>query len=223
MTVLQWDLPGEREFETGVEQGVLYLADGTGAYNQAVAWNGLVSVTETPSGAESNKQYADNRVYANLLSAEEFGGTIEAFMWPEEWNLCDGRAMPKKGVYAGQQTRRPFGLVYKTLLGNDLLSTDFGYKLHLAYGCLASPSESQYTTVNDSPEPITFSWEFSSTPVSAGVGLKPTALITIKSTEVDPDDLASLEALLFGTATDPAELPMPADVFALFTDPPVGP
>lgn len=223
MSVLQWDLPGEREYETGVEQGVLYLPDGTGAYNLGVAWNGLVSVTETPSGAESNKKYADNKVYANIQSAEEFGGTIEAFMWPAEWNLCDGIATPKPGIYVSQQARRTFGLSYKTLLGNDLLGTDYGYKLHLAYGCLASPSEKQYTTVNESPEPVNFSWEFASTPVSAGAGLKATALITIKSTEVDPDELAALEALLYGTASEVAELPAPADVFALFTAPPAGP
>lgn len=217
MVALLWDQVSEREYETGVEKGVLYLPDGTGAYNTGVAWNGLVSVTESPSGAESNKQYADNRVYANIQSAEEFGGTIEAFMFPTEFGVCDGTAAPKKGVYVGQQTRKPFGLCYKTLLGNDTEGTDFGYKLHLVYGALASPSEKQYSTVNDSPEPNTLSWEFTTSPVEVP-GLKPSAILTINSTEVDPDDLAALETLLYGSLSDEPELPLPADVIALFTD-----
>ena len=220
MSELKWDQTTEREYETGVEKGVLYLPDNTGAYNTGFAWNGLVSVTEAPSGAESNKQYADNRVYLNLQSAEEFGGTIEAFMYPEEFAVCDGTASPKKGLYLGQQTRKVFGLSYKTLLGNDAEGNDFGYKLHLVWGALAAPSEKAYTTVNDSPEPVTFSWEFSTTPVEVP-GFRPSAILTIKSTEVDPEELAALEELLYGTSGTPGtepELPLPADVFALFTD-----
>lgn len=218
MAKLLWDQVGERFYETGARQGVLYLPDGSGAYNQGVAWNGLVSVTESPSGAESNKQYADDRVYVNLQSAEEFGGTIEAFMCPREFYACDGTAPAKPGVYVGQQPRKTFGLSYRTILGNDVDQNAFGYKLHLVYGCLAAPSEKGYTTVNESPEPITFSWEFSTTPVDVP-GFSPTALITIPSNEVDPDELAALEDLLYGTEAGEPELPLPADVFALFTTP----
>jgi hypothetical protein len=219
MAELKWDQVGEKQYETGVEKGVLYLPDGAGAYNTGFAWNGLVSVTESPSGAESNKQYADNRVYLNLQSAEEFGGTIEAFMYPSEFAQCDGTAEVKPGVYVGQQDRKSFGLSYKTLLGNDTEGNSFGYKLHLVYGALAAPSEKPYSTVNDSPEPITLSWEFSTTPVDVP-GHKPSAIITINSTEVAAADLESLEALLYGDVTNEPELPLPADVFALFVTPP---
>jgi hypothetical protein len=219
MVALVWDQTGDRLYETGVERGVLYKPDATGAYNTGFAWNGLVSVTESPSGAESNKQYADNRVYLNLQSAEEFGGTIEAFTYPLEFGECDGTAEAKPGVYLGQQDRKTFGLSYRTLLGNDVEGNSYGYKLHLVYGALASPSEKSYATVNDSPEPLTFSWEFTTTPVDVP-NFKPSAIITINSTEVEPADLTALEALLYGNATDEPELPLPADVFALFT---VGP
>lgn len=212
---LVWDQTNERFYETGVDKGVLYLPDGTGAYNTGVAWNGLVSVTESPSGAESNKQYADNGVYLNLPSAEEFGGTIEAFMYPPEFAVCDGTVAPKVGVYLGQQNRKTFGLSYRTILGNDSQLNDFAYKLHLVYGALAAPSEKPYTTVNDSPEPVTFSWEFSTTPVAVPGFLK-TAVVTINSNEVDPGELASLETLLYGAAAAEPELPLPADVIALF-------
>jgi hypothetical protein len=212
---LKWDQVGERFFETGVDRGVLYLPDNAGVYGQGVAWSGLVSVTESPSGAESNKQYADNQVYLNLLSAEEFGGTIEAFTYPEEFALCDGTATPHAGVYVGQQNRRSFGMSYRTLKGNDIEGNDLGYKLHLAYGCQAAPSEKGYTTVNDSPEPITFSWEFSTTPVSV-TGLKPTALITIDSTKVDQAALVSLEEELYGKIGTAASLPLPDEVIAMF-------
>lgn len=215
---LLWDETGKREFETGVDHGVLYLPDATGAYNTGVAWNGLVSVTESPSGAESNKQYADNRVYLNLLSAEEFGGTIEAFTYPDEFAECDGTAQPKVGVNVGQQNRKSFGLSYRTKIGNDVDGNDHGYKLHLVYGALAAPSEKAYATVNDSPEPITFSWEFTTTPVEVA-GLAPTAILTIDSTKVQAADLASLELLLYGDAAAEPELPLPDDVIALFTDP----
>lgn len=222
MVALKWDQTSEREYETGVEKGVLYLPDVAGVYNTGFAWNGLVSVTESPSGAESNKQYADNRVYANIQSAEEFGGTIEAFMWPTAFGQCDGTASAKRGLYLGQQNRKSFGLSYKTLVGNDVENSDFGYKLHLVYGALASPSEKGYTTVNDSPEPITFSWEFTTTAVDVP-GFKPSAILTIKSTEVDPEELLALETLLYGGAAATPELPLPEDVFAMFTDAPVGP
>lgn len=218
MAELKWDQTNERLYETGVDHGVLYLPDATGAYATGVAWNGLVSVTESPSGAESNKKYADNRVYLNLFSAEEFAGTIEAFSFPDEFMLCDGTAEPKKGVYVGQQARKSFGLVYRTKIGNDTKGNDLGYKLHLVYGGMASPSEKAYTTVNDSPEPITFSWGFSTTPVEV-TGMDPTALITIDSTKVAAADLDALEALLFGSAAAEPELPLPDDVFALFTNP----
>lgn len=214
MAKLTWDQTGERLYETGVDHGVLYLPNATGAYNTGFAWNGLVSVTESPSGAEPNKQYADNRVYLNLMSAEEFGGTIEAFTYPEEFGVCDGTASPSKGLYVGQQPRKSFGLSYRTKVGNDVNGNAFGYKLHLVYGALAAPSEKAYTTVNDSPEPITFSWEFSTTPIEVP-GFEPTAIITINSTEVKAADLTALEALLYGSASSEPELPLPADVIAL--------
>lgn len=219
MVALKWDQVGEKEFETGVERGVLYKRDGAGAYNTGFAWNGLVAVTEKPSGADSNKQYADNRVYLNLVSAEEFGGTIEAFTYPPEFAACDGTAEVKAGVYVGQQNREPFGLSYRTIVGNDVDGNDFGYKLHLVYGALAAPSEKGYTTVNDAPAPITFSWDFTTTPVDVP-NLKPSAIITIDSTKVAAADLLALEALLYGDVTNEPELPLPADVFALFTTAP---
>lgn len=216
MTVLTWDNVGERSYETGVDRGVLYQLDETGAYVDGVPWNGLTTVTESPSGAESNKQYADNTVYVNLISAEEFGGTIEAFTYPDEFGQNDGTASPAAGVALGQQGRRPFGLAYRTLLGNDVDGQDHGYKLHLVYGAQASPSEKAYATVNDSPEAISFSWEFTTTPLQVP-NHKPTSLITIDSTKVDPADLSDLEDILWGTVADDARLPSPAEVIALFT------
>ena len=217
MTVLTWDQVGERTYETGVDHGVLYQLDENGAYADGVAWNGLTTVTESPSGAESNKQYADNTVYVNLISAEEFGGTIEAFTYPDEFGQNDGTDEPAPGVALGQQGRRPFGLVYRTLMGNDVEGQDHGYKLHLIYGAQASPSEKAYATVNDSPEAISFSWEFSTTPVPV-TGKKPTALITIDSTGVDNVKLQQLEDILFGTVADEPRLPSPDEVIAIFTD-----
>lgn len=217
MAKLAWDTTGDRVFETGVDQGVLYIPDGTGAYNTGFAWNGLVSVTESPSGAEPTPQYADNTKYLNLMSAEQFGATIEAFTYPEEFGQCDGTAAPKAGVHVGQQNRKTFGLCYRTKIGNDL-NSDAGYKLHLVYGALAAPSEKAYSTVNDSPEPVTFSWEVTTTPVAV-TGLKPTAIITIDSTDVAPADLAALELLLYGDAATEPELPLPDDVIALFVTP----
>lgn len=216
MAELTWDEVGEKLYETGVDHGVLYLPDPvTGAYDEGVSWNGLVSVTESPSGAEPTAQYADNIKYLNLISAEEFGATIEAFTYPDEFAQCDGTAEPQPGVLVGQQTRRGFGLVYRSRLGNDLEGDAFGYKLHLLYGCKAAPSEKAYTTINDSPEAITFSWEVSTSPVPVA-GLSPTSLLVIDSTKVDPADLAALEDMLFGTVGDDPRLPMPNEVLAVF-------
>lgn len=215
MAVLTWDATGSRLYETGVDHGVLYLLNSQGAYANGVAWNGLTAVTESPSGAEANPQYADNIKYLNLLSAEEFGCTIEAFTYPDAFAQCDGTASPSAGVSIGQQTRKTFGFAYRTKLGNDLEGSDHGYKLHLIYGALAAPSEKAYATVNDSPEALTFSWEVTTTPVDVP-GYKPTAQLTIDSTKVDALALAELEGLLYGTVTDPAELPLPAEVIALF-------
>lgn len=215
MAVLQWDQVGERFYETGIDRGVLYIPNGSGVYDDGVAWNGLVSVQETPSGAEANAQYADNIKYLNLVSAEEFGATLEAFTYPPEFGEFDGLATPQVGVNVGQQGRGTFGLSYRTRIGNDVDGDDHGYKLHLVYGCLATPSEKSYSTVNDSPEAITFSWEISTTPVPV-TGLRPTSIITIDSTLVAPADLTALETLLYGAvATEPA-LPTPDEVIALF-------
>jgi hypothetical protein len=221
MTTLTWDKAGERLFETGVDHGVLYIPNGAGAYVDGYAWNGLTTVTESPSGAESNPQYADNIKYLNLVSAEEFGGTIEAFTYPAEFEQCDGTATPTPGVGIGQQSRKTFGLSYRTKVGNDLAGQDHGYKLHLVYGALAAPSEKAFATINDSPEAITFSWEFTTTPVEvgtiAGVTYKPTASLVIDSTKVDAEALATLEEFLYGTeGTDPS-LPTPAAVVAIFS------
>lgn len=214
MTALKWDQVSERTYETGVDHGVLYIPNNAGAYNDGVAWNGLVSVTESPSGAESNKQYADNRVYVNLVSAEEFGGTLEAFTYPDEFAQCDGSAFPTPGVSIGQQPRKSFGLSYRTLLGNDVEGTAYGYKLHLVYGAMASPSERAYQTVNDSPEAVTFSWALSTTPVDVA-DHSPTAVLTIDSTKVSAVALQQLEDVLYGTpGVDPA-LPKPDAVIAI--------
>lgn len=212
---LQWDKVGERFYETGVDRGVLYLSDANGAYDDGFAWNGLTTVTESPSGAEASPQYADNIKYLNLVSAEQFGATIEAFTYPDEFAECDGTAVPAPGVRVGQQTRRTFGLAYRTLVGNDVESSDLGYKLHLVYGALAAPSEKAYATVNDTPEALTFSWELTTTPVNV-TDLKPTAALTIDSTEVDAANLAALEDILYGTAGADPRLPLPDEVIALF-------
>lgn len=216
MAQITWDGTGERLFETGIDHGVLYTRDATGAYTTGVAWNGLVTVTESPSGAEPNAQYADNMKYLNLVSAEEFGATIEAFTYPEEFAECDGTATPSAGLYIGQQPRKVFGMSYRTLVGNDVEGQEFGYKLHLIYGALAAPSEKAYATVNDSPEAITFSWEVTTTPVQVE-GLKPTAQLTLDSTQVEPAGLESLEALLYGSGSEGPKLPLPDEVVALFS------
>lgn len=214
MAALVWDQTGEKIYETGVDHGVLYIPNALGVYANGYAWNGLTSVSESPSGAEPSAQYADNIKYLNLVSAEEFGATVEAFTYPDEFGQCDGSAAPVEGVLLGQQGRRSFGLSYRTLVGNDLEGTDFGYKLHLIYGATARPSEKAYNTVNDTPEAITFSWELSTTPVSV-TGFKPTASITIDSTKTDATDLAALEEILYGAAATEPRLPMPDEVLTL--------
>jgi len=220
MSEVKWDQVGDRIYETGVDHGVLYLPNGVGVYDTGFAWNGLVSISESPSGAEASAQYADNIKYLNLVSAEEFGATIEAFTYPDEFAQCDGTAAPALGISIGQQNRKTFGMSYRTRLGNDIDGTDFGYKLHLIYGALAAPTEKAYTTVNDSPEAITFSWEVSTTPVEVP-GFKPTASLVIDSTKVDPAKLAELELLLYGTAGSEPRLPLPAEIIALFAGAPL--
>ena len=215
MSKLTWDASGERLYETGVKQGVLYIMDNN-VYGNGVAWNGLTAITESPSGAESTPLYADDIKYLDLRSTEEFGATIEAYTYPDEFAACDGSASLADGVSIGQQARKMFGLCYRTTVGNDTDGTDHGYKLHLIYGATASPSEKAYETINDSPEAITFSWEITTTPVSV-TGFKPTASITIDSTKADPTCLAALEEKLYGgTSTEPT-LPLPDEVKTIMT------
>ena len=213
MAALQWDQIGQKKYETGVDKGVLYVDD------KAVAWNGLISVSESPSGAEATPIYADNIKYLNLLSAENFGCTIEAYFYPDEFAECDGTKEIAKGVFAGQQNRKPFGLSYRTIIGNDVDSNDYGYKIHLVYGCLAAPSEKAYNSINESPEAATFSWEVSTTPVNVnatigGKKLKPLASITVDSTKTDAAKLAELEETLYG-GTGEAKLPTPDEIISL--------
>ena len=215
MSKLTWDASGERLYETGVKQGVLYVM-GSNGYGNGVAWNGLTAITESPSGAESTPLYADDIKYLDLRSTEEFGATIEAYTYPDEFAACDGSASLADGVSIGQQARKMFGLCYRTTVGNDTDGTDHGYKLHLIYGATASPSEKAYETINDSPEAITFSWEITTTPVSV-TGFKPTASITIDSTKADPTCLAALEAKLYGGESSEPTLPLPDEVKTLMT------
>lgn len=216
MTRLQWDQTGDHLYETGIDQGVLYIPDVDGAYTTGVPWNGLTTVTESPSGADSTAQFADNIKYLNLISAEEFGATIEAFTYPDEFAQFDGLVAPQPGVLVGQQPRKAFGLSYRSLIGNDVDGQEHGYKLHLVYGCVATPSDKAYATVNDSPAAIAFSWDITTTPVPV-TGYKPTSLIVIDSTVVDPTNLTALLDELHGDATTGvANLPMPDDVIALF-------
>jgi hypothetical protein len=214
MAEIVWDATGERFYEAGVDHGVLYIPTG-GVYDDGVAWNGLVSVTESPSGAEASPQYADNIKYLNLISAEQFSATVEAFTYPDEFAPFDGLAVPTPGIMLGQQNRGIFGLSYRTIIGNDVDGADHGYKIHLVYGAQAAPSEKAYSTVNDSPEALTFSWELSTTPVAV-TGYKPTAMMTIDSTEVDATALANLEQILYGAAAVDPRLPLPDEVIALF-------
>ena len=216
MSKLTWDNIGERLFETGVKQGVLYPIQSDGKYTKGVAWNGLTAVTESPSGAEATPLYADDIKYLNLLSNEEFGATIEAYTYPDEFAECDGSAELATGVMIGQQKRKVFGLCYRTTIGNDVDGNDHGYKLHLIYGCLAAPSEKAYSTINDSPEAITFSWEVTTTPVNVE-GFKPTSQITIDSTKADPTKLAALETVLYGAEAAEAKLPLPDEVATLMS------
>ena len=214
---LEWDKTGERYFETGVDRGVLYVYDNTtNAYGTGVAWSGLTGVTESPSGAEANAFWADNIKYLNLMSAEDFGGTIEAYTYPDEWAECDGSAEIETGVMIGQQKRKMFAFCYRTRIGNDVDGADLGYKIHIIYGCLASPSERGYQTINESPEPIAFSWEVSTTPVELnkinGKSFKPTAHLEIDSTKVDALKLAALEDTLYGTANEDPTLLLPNEV-----------
>ena len=211
MSKIVWDKTGERYYETGVKNGVLYLLGEGNAYTKGVAWNGLTAVTESPSGAEASPLYADDIKYVNLMSNEEFGATIEAYTYPDEFAECDGSASIATGVYVGQQKRKTFGLSYRTVVGNDVDANDYGYKLHLIYGALAAPSEKAYATINDSPEAITFSWEVTTTPVEV-TGLKPTACVTIDSTKCDGDKLKALEAILYGSESEEARLPLPDEV-----------
>ena len=214
MSILTWDNTGERLFETGVKNGVLYPIQDDGKYTKGVAWNGLVSVTESPSGAEATALYADDIKYVNLLSNEEFGATIEAYTYPDEFAECDGSGQLAEGVLIGQQKRKIFGLCYRTTIGNDVDGNDHGYKLHLVYGCLASPSEKAYSTINDNPDAITFSWEVTTTPVNV-TGFKPTSQITIDSTKAGTEKMTKIEEALYGTTEKEAYLPLPDELTAL--------
>lgn len=220
MSKIEWDKTGEKLYETGVKNGVLYLPDESGAYINGVAWNGLTSVKESPSGAEATPLYADDIKYLELTSAEEFGGTLECYTYPDEFAECDGSAEVAPGVIIGQQNRKTFGLCYRTTLGNDIKSNEYGYKLHLIYGAKASPSEKAYSTINDSPEAITFSYEISTTPVNV-TGYKPTASLIVDSTKVSAEKMAALEAILYGkdgiesSPNNNPRLPLPDEVITL--------
>ena len=216
MSKIVWDAVGEHTFETGVRNGVLYLKDAQGAYNTGVAWNGLTSVSESPEGAEATDLYADDIKYLTLMSAENFKATIEAYTYPVEFEECDGSATIANGVVIGQQARKPFGLCYRTAIGNDTDGNEHGYKLHIVYGCQASPSEKQYSTINDSPEAITFSWEVNTTPVNV-TGKKPTATLIIDSTKADKAKLTALEAILYGAESTEPRLPLPDEIATLMT------
>lgn len=216
MAKLVWDNSGERLYETGVRNGVLYIQNAAGQYPNGVAWNGLTAVTESPSGAEANDLYADDMKYLSLMSAETFGATVEAYTYPDAFAECDGSATLVEGVTVGQQSRKAFGLCYRTTLGNDIAGNDYGYKLHIIYGCKATPSEKAYSTINDSPEAITFSWEVTTTPVNV-TGLKPTACVIIDSTKVDEGKMEALEEVLYGGESTEARLPLPDEIKTLLT------
>ena len=214
MTKIVWDQTGDRLYETGVDHGVLYPVGADGTYPNGFAWNGLTAVTESPSGAEATALYADNIKYLNLFSAEEFGATIEAYTYPEEFAQCDGSAEISKGITIGQQSRKVFGLCYRTVVGNDVDGQSHGYKIHVIYGAMASPSEKGYSTINDSPEAITFSWEVTTTPVNVN-GFQPTASLVIDSTQVDGEKLKQLEDILYGTDSTEARLPLPDEIVTI--------
>lgn len=217
MAKLVWNEAGKRLYETGVDKGVLYVSDGRGGYQNGVVWNGLVSVNESPSGAEATPLYAGNIKYVELMSNEEFGASIEAYTYPEEFEQCDGSAELAEGVTIGQQPRKSFGLCYRTKIGNDTAGDDHGYKIHLIYGAKAAPTEKSYTTINDSPEAITFSWEVTTTPIEVE-GHKPTATLTIDSTKVDPEKLEDIEKKLYGDTSTEATLPTPAEILELIEE-----
>lgn len=217
MAKLVWNEAGKRLYETGVDRGVLYVSDGNGGYKKGVVWNGLVSVNESPSGAEATPLYAGNVKYVELMSNEEFGASIEAYTYPEEFEQCDGSAELADGITIGQQPRKSFGLCYRTKIGNDTAGDEHGYKIHLIYGAKAAPTEKSYTTINDSPEAITFSWEITTTPIEVA-GHKPTATLTIDSTKVSPTTLAAIENKLYGDTTGEATLPTPAEILALIAE-----
>ena len=216
MSKIVWDAIGDHIFETGVRNGVLYLKGAEGTYDTGVAWNGLTSVSESPEGAEATDLYADDIKYLSLMSAENFKATIEAYTYPVEFEECDGSATIAKGVVIGQQTRKPFGLCYRTSIGNDTDGNEHGYKLHIVYGCQASPSEKQYSTINDSPDAVTFSWEVSTTPVNV-TGKKPAATLIIDSTKADKAKLTALEAILYGSEQAEPRLPLPDEIATLMT------
>lgn len=211
---LEWDQVGKRTYETGVDHGVHYLPDTSGAYTKGVAWNGLITVTERPTGAESSPQYADNIKYLNIISAEDFEATIEAFSYPDQFAICDGTAELIPGVTIGQQPRSTFGLCFRTLKGNDVAGQSYGYKLHLIYGAQAAPSERPYGTINESPEPISFSWELTTTPVPVA-GYQPTAILTVDSTKFEATAMKALEDVLYGTDENEPRLPLPNEVAQL--------
>ena len=218
MAKITWDDNGKRLYETGTRRGVLYPKNSSGAYAKGVAWNGLTGVTLSPSGAEETALYADDQKYLSLYSAEELGFTVEAYTYPDEWAVCDGSAEIAPGVTIGQQVRTPFGLCYRTVVGNDEQGENYGYKLHIIYQATASPSERAYATINDSPEAITFSWECKTTPQNIDDTHKPTACIEIDSTKADPTKLAALEAILYGTELSEPRLPLPTEIYALFNN-----
>lgn len=215
MPRIEWDKTGEKLYETGCDQGVVFVKDETGAYSNGVAWNGLIGVDESPSGGEANPFYADNQKYLNLMSNEEFGCSIKAYTFPEEFEVCDGCAEPEDGVILTQQTRREFGFSYRTLIGNDVKQTDLGYKIHLVYNALAAPSSKSNNTVNESPEAQEFSWEVTTTPVKVA-GYKPVAHIVINSTRADPTKLKALEDMIYGSESDEPTLPTPQEVLDMF-------
>lgn len=217
MAKLVWNEAGKRLYETGVDRGVLYVSNGSGGYKKGVVWNGLVSVNESPSGAEATPLYAGNVKYVELMSNEEFGASIEAYTYPEEFEQCDGSAELADGITIGQQPRKSFGLCYRTKIGNDTAGDEHGYKIHLIYGAKAAPTEKSYTTINDSPEAITFSWEITTTPIEVA-GHKPTATLTIDSTKVQPDKLEAIEKKLYGDTATEATLPSPAEILALIAE-----
>ena len=217
MAKLVWNEAGKRLYETGVDRGVLYVSDGNGRYQKGVVWNGLVSVNESPSGAEATPLYAGNVKYVELMSNEEFGASIEAYTYPEEFEQCDGSAELADGITIGQQPRKSFGLCYRTKIGNDTAGDEHGYKIHLIYGAKAAPTEKSYTTINDSPEAITFSWEITTTPIEVA-GHKPTATLTIDSTKVTPTALTAIETKLYGDTSGEPTLPTPAEILALIEE-----